>query len=589
MSSRRTVLSAELKERHVNMMAFSACIGFGLFLNSGKAIYIAGPGLAIVAMVLACSVMWSVIACLGEMTALFPVQGPLFEFPGRFIDEAVGYATGWITWFAWVVILAAELLAVAQLWQFKFEPSYLESVGYPAKSLEWDTSGYNPAVWIFLFLILIGLINMFPVRLYGQIEYVFGVIKITFISLLIVFNVIVSAIQKVHKGNHFWTWNKPYGFSSNELVVHPSHDTNPGVVMRGDVGHFLALWTATATTLFSFVGFETIAITAPENKDLEKYETIKLATKKLTIRITILYILGTFVGGLNVPYDDINLINIQINAIRAGQNSVFVLAAVRNHIRIWPSIINGFFIFSATTSGINALYNSSRLLHALASIPEAWPLWFQNTRRRLERTTSRGVPLGTITVSWCFGLVAFLAIKPFPSIVLGRITNNAVVSELICYAVICLSYIQFYHRIKAAADDHTLENRSAFNRDDKQYPYRTHGQLFRAYYGLLFCILLIVFNNWRAFVHPFSMPDFIASYIGILAFFALVAAYHVKSDGWNPLNWRRNASMQIHRPPPKVVVPGRRRGQLELPNPKAPLWEPENVKALVAFIWGWLK
>lgn len=112
MSSRRTVLrfdihfahtkhsandySADLKERHVNMMAFSACIGFGLFLNSGKAIYIAGPGLAIVAMLLACSVMWAVVACLGEMTALFPVQGPLFEFPGRFLDEAVGYATGWV-------------------------------------------------------------------------------------------------------------------------------------------------------------------------------------------------------------------------------------------------------------------------------------------------------------------------------------------------------------------------------------------------------------------------------------------------------------------------------------------------------------
>jgi amino acid transporter len=283
------------------MCAFSACIGFGLFLNSGKAIYIAGPGLAVVAMVLACSIMWSVIACLGEMTALFPVQGPLFEFPGRFIDEAVGYATGWITWFAWVVIFAAELLAIAQLWQFRFDPKYLEEIGYPDKVLGWDTEGYSPALWIFLFLVLVGLINTLPVRHYGQIEYVFGVIKIWFISLLIVFNVVVSAMQRVHKGNHFWTWNKPYGFSSDSMVVHPSHDTDPGIILKGDVGHFLSLWTATAATLFSFVGFETIAITAPENKDLEKHETIKLASKKLTIRISILYILGTFVGGLNVP------------------------------------------------------------------------------------------------------------------------------------------------------------------------------------------------------------------------------------------------------------------------------------------------
>jgi amino acid transporter len=40
----------------------------------------------------------SVMACLGEMTALFPVKGPIFEFTRRFVDESIGLATGWITW-----------------------------------------------------------------------------------------------------------------------------------------------------------------------------------------------------------------------------------------------------------------------------------------------------------------------------------------------------------------------------------------------------------------------------------------------------------------------------------------------------------
>jgi len=168
------------------MMAFSACIGFGLFLQSGKVIYIAGPGLGLIAFFLASSVMWSVVACLGEMTALFPVPGPLFEFPGRFIDEAVGYATGWISWFAWTVIISAELLAVSQLWKFRFDEQYLADVGYPDSELGWSTEGYSPAVWIFIFLILIGLINLLPVRQYGQLEYIFGVLKIMFISGLIV-------------------------------------------------------------------------------------------------------------------------------------------------------------------------------------------------------------------------------------------------------------------------------------------------------------------------------------------------------------------------------------------------------------------
>jgi amino acid transporter len=80
------------------MMAFAACIGFGLFLQTGIVIYLAGPGLAVIAFLLGCSVMWAIVGCLGEMTALFPVPGSLFEFPGRFLDESVGYATAWTSW-----------------------------------------------------------------------------------------------------------------------------------------------------------------------------------------------------------------------------------------------------------------------------------------------------------------------------------------------------------------------------------------------------------------------------------------------------------------------------------------------------------
>jgi amino acid transporter len=42
--------------------------------------------------------IWSAMASLGEMTALFPVKGSIFEFPGRFLDEGVGYVAGWMSW-----------------------------------------------------------------------------------------------------------------------------------------------------------------------------------------------------------------------------------------------------------------------------------------------------------------------------------------------------------------------------------------------------------------------------------------------------------------------------------------------------------
>lgn len=88
----------DLGERHVNMIAFSSVVGIGLFLQSGRVIYLAGPGLAFLAYFLTGTVIWSAMACLGEMTALFPVPGAIFELPCRFVDESIGYTVGWMTW-----------------------------------------------------------------------------------------------------------------------------------------------------------------------------------------------------------------------------------------------------------------------------------------------------------------------------------------------------------------------------------------------------------------------------------------------------------------------------------------------------------
>lgn len=87
-----------LKERHVSMIAFSVTVGIGLFLSSGKIIYLTGPGVAVIVYLLMGISLWCVNACLAEMTALFPVKGPIFEFPSRFLDEGVGFAVGWMSW-----------------------------------------------------------------------------------------------------------------------------------------------------------------------------------------------------------------------------------------------------------------------------------------------------------------------------------------------------------------------------------------------------------------------------------------------------------------------------------------------------------
>ena len=80
------------------MITFSSVVGIGLFLQAGKVDHYVGPGLTIFAYLLTGTVMWSAMACLGEMTALFPVKGAVFDFVGRFVDAGVGYSVGWIAW-----------------------------------------------------------------------------------------------------------------------------------------------------------------------------------------------------------------------------------------------------------------------------------------------------------------------------------------------------------------------------------------------------------------------------------------------------------------------------------------------------------
>jgi amino acid transporter len=70
----------------------------GLFLGSGRSIARAGPGGAVMSIVIMGSVISSVISCVGEMTALMPVNAPMMEFPRRFLDRGVGFAVGWVYW-----------------------------------------------------------------------------------------------------------------------------------------------------------------------------------------------------------------------------------------------------------------------------------------------------------------------------------------------------------------------------------------------------------------------------------------------------------------------------------------------------------
>ena len=307
-------------------------------------------------------------------------------------------------------MLVAEILAITQIFKFEISPSYLQEHQYPADTVSWPAGiNTNSGAWVAIALLGALLLNMLPVRQYGRLEYIFGSIKITFLVVLVLIMTILNAMQRFHP-TRFWTYEQPYGFASQNFTLRQDIKGYDDLVADGASGRFLAFWTCMVTSFFSLMGFEIILVTAPENRDLQKEETMKISSRKIVLRVVILYALAVFTVGLNVPYTDPLLVNYAFKGIGGGRSSAFVLAAVRERVPFFPHFLNGFFIFSAFVTGANSLYAASRILHAIASLPDAWPRWgwVESIRTRLERTRL-GVPMNAVLLSWLVGFLAFLA------------------------------------------------------------------------------------------------------------------------------------------------------------------------------------
>src|SRR5712664_173780 len=55
-----------------------------------------------------------------------------------------------------------------------------------------------------------------------------------------------------------------------------------------------------------------------------------------------------------------------------------------------------------------------------------------------------------------------------------------------------------------------------YDRNHPRYPYKSHGQWLKACYGMVSCIILVLFNGIGPFLErPFDVHLFIASYISV--------------------------------------------------------------------------
>ncbi|GAA6000783.1 hypothetical protein JCM10207_004658 [Rhodosporidiobolus poonsookiae] len=467
-------LSRQMKARHVAMISIGGAIGTGLFLGTATALRNGGPlglllGYSIMGMI-----VYAVMVALGEMSSHLPIPGGTVTLAARFVDPCFGWCTGWWYFYDWALALPAELSASAVL------------ISY------WD-SKTSPAVYILVTGIIANLINFGGARLYGEAEFWFAAIKILTIVGLIILGVVLTA-----------------GGGPSGEVIGGKYWRDPGAFVQlygipGALGRFLGFWTVLCQAAYSYIGAEIVALAAAEAKNPKK--TIPSAIRKVWIRIIVFYVLSVLMIGLLVSSSDPRL-NLSTGT---AASAPFVIAIKDSGIKVLPSIINAALLTSAWSAASSDTYTASRAIYGLALQG--------NAPRIFARTNSWGLPWVAVIFSSAFALLAFMAVGTASAgKVFSWLANMTSVAGLITWWAICLTYIRFYHGLKA----------QGIERNSKNFAYLSPLQPYLTYFAISMISIILFFSKFQVFITGhWDTADFVTSYLPIILFPLAYATLYV--------------------------------------------------------------
>ena len=242
MTEKKAELQRGLEARHIELIALGGTIGVGLFMGAASTLKWAGPSV-LLAYIIAGLFVFFIMRSMGEMLFLEPVTGSFAVYAHRYMSPFFGYLTAWSYWFMWMAVGISEITAIGVYVQFWFP----------------DMAQWIPAL---IAVGLVALANLAAVRLYGEIEFWFAMIKVTTIIVMIV----------VGLGVIF------FGFGNGGHAIGFGNLTEHGGFFAGGWKGFL---TALCIVVASYQGVELIGITAGEAKNPQV--TLRSAVGKIGI------------------------------------------------------------------------------------------------------------------------------------------------------------------------------------------------------------------------------------------------------------------------------------------------------------------
>lgn len=395
-------LKRGLSNRHIQLIALGGAIGTGLFLGIGPAAVLAGPSV-ILGYGVAGIIAFFIMRQLGEMVVEEPVSGSFSHFAYKYWGAFAGYSSGWNYWILYILVSMSELTAVG---------IYI-NYWWPEIPL-WTSS-------LFFFLAITAL-NLGSVKLFGEAEFWFSIIKVVAIISMIIFG----------------TYLLISGTGGEQASI-SNLTNNGGFFPKGwfektETG-YQGLLSVMAIIMFSFGGLELIGITAAEAENPEK--NIPKATNQVIYRILIFYVGALIILFSLSPWETIttetspfvtvfdNLKGMQFNLFGTEVSATNLIANALNLI-----------VLTAALSVYNSsVYSNSRMLFGLAEQG--------NAPKFLTKLNKQAVPTRAIIVSSCFAAICIVINKFMPDQAFKVLMSLVVSCLIINWIMISYTHLKF--------------------------------------------------------------------------------------------------------------------------------------------------
>lgn len=378
-----------LQNRHVQLIAIAGTIGTGLFLGAGRSLSLTGPSIILVYM-LTGAFMYLMMRAIGEMLYMDPDQHTFINFITKYLGKGWGYFSGWSYWVSLVFLGMAEITAVSNYVQLWFP-------NWPAWQIQ------------IIFLALLSCVNLIAVKVFGEVEFWFGMIKIVTILALIATGIFMVTTNFETPAGHASLTNITSGFQ---------------MFPNGWVKFVMAF----QMVFFAYQAIEFVGITTSETANPR--QVLPKAIKEIPIRIVIFYV-GALLAIMAIfPWQ-------QLPVNKSPFVTVFQMVGIK-----WAAGLINFVVLTAAASSLNStLYSTGRHLYQIA---KETPNSKVMNRLKLNSLSRMGIPSRAIIFSAIVVAVsAFINVLPGVSDAFALITASSSGVYIAIYILTMLAHLKY--------------------------------------------------------------------------------------------------------------------------------------------------